>query len=153
MAWLRASSPADKVAIVLDGPIMKNFRSRTPWARHMHISADINKYLVAVAYPEGGGRLGRSLSDQLNPAIVDLYNSGKHTELVERLQALGFEPADEPPAALYLGEQELRANICEESRLHAYDCSPLAHSVREKRDRARREAREAAKRRRIKEEL
>ena len=83
-AWLQAKGPMDKFAIVLDAPIMKHFRSVTPWARKMVISADINTYLVTVVYPEGGGAMGRYLSDKLNPALVDFYYGGKHTEVSER---------------------------------------------------------------------
>ena len=82
--WMETRGPDDKFAIVLDAPVMKHFRSITPWARTMHISNDINTYLVTIVYPEGGGSMGRSLSDKLNPAVVDFYYSGHHTQLVDR---------------------------------------------------------------------
>ena len=82
-AWFQAAEGAKK-AIVLDSVVMKHFRSITPWARQLVISSDINQYLVAVVYPEGGGQLGRSLSDRLNPAIVEFLASEKHAQLLGR---------------------------------------------------------------------
>jgi len=83
-AWFETRTPTDKFAIVLDGPVMRHWRSTTPWARELIISAKINTYLVTVIYPEEGGAAGRSLSDRLNPAIVDFYYGSTHAELSER---------------------------------------------------------------------
>ena len=83
-AWFETRTPTDKFAIVLDGPVMRHWRSTTPWARELIISAKINTYLVTVIYPEEGGAAGHSLSDRLNPAIVDFYYGSTHAELSER---------------------------------------------------------------------
>jgi len=79
-AWFEAKTPTDKFAIVLDGPVMRHWRSITPWARGLIISDKINTYLVSVIYPEGV----TTLSNRLNPAIVDFYYSGEHASLSER---------------------------------------------------------------------
>ena len=59
---------------------MRHWRSITPWARGLIISDKINTYLVSVIYPEGV----TTLSNRLNPAIVDFYYSGEHASLSER---------------------------------------------------------------------
>jgi len=85
--------------IVMDSTTMKYWRSVTHWAREYVISGDLNTYLIGVAYPEGGGYLGRSLSDRINPAITDFLYSEEHPVLVERWfpgGALATSQAHEP---------------------------------------------------------
>ena len=44
-------------------------------------------------------------------------------EVGPRLRALGFERVDDPLVRLRFGALELRADVCEEAELHAYDCT------------------------------
>jgi len=76
-------------SMVVDSPMMKNWRGKTMWAGSMKISADMDSYFIAPiiqAVGEGGGNHSTSdwLRQSLSPAIIDWSMSLHHRRRTEK---------------------------------------------------------------------
>ena len=70
--------------MVLDSPLMKNWRSKSTWAGSMKISADLDSYFIAPIIQQGGGTHSEWLNEVLSSQILTWSMSHHYQRAMEK---------------------------------------------------------------------